>query len=231
MNTLTPETVEEIKAKIESILVTHTAIAPSTVKNLLDISQNSLQGKLYEAYVISYVCEQLTLQEGMHIKLVGGTGLRFRQKGGPINRSFPYFEVYRGARHIGDLFTDTYFHTLSYHIRGSTYPSVADYHELDIGLFKPGASGMPDISEVLLAIECKNTSIKKSIVREMLGFRRELALYPGRLNKSIFEKWPASEVFAEPASVHMIFSTDSHVLRFKENLEIFGILAVHLDLP
>jgi len=231
-NELTEAEVTGIKSRITDLLTRYAATTASVARGLVDITENSLQGKLYEAWVIATVCEALSTREGLRIELIGGSKLTFKQKGGPINRNFPYFKVFRGTQLIGELFTDTYFYTMSREKKGS-YGSHdhGDYHELDIALIRPEISGIPKYDEVLLAIECKNTSIKKSIIREVLGFRRELSYLYEIRGATAFRHWPADKVYAQPGSVHMLYCTDPNVLRFKENCFIFGTLLEHLQLP
>ncbi|HBL80438.1 MAG TPA: hypothetical protein DDZ79_11205, partial [Aequorivita sp.] len=110
-----------------------------------------------------------------------------KQKGGPINRSFPYFEVWKNSNLKYELFTDLYFNTLSYHFKGSpTVQTNGDYHELDIALIEAHLNGIPKFSEVVMAVECKNTTISKNIIRELLGYRRELSFVKNSPNKTIF---------------------------------------------
>ena len=78
----------------------------------------------------------------------------------------------------------------------------------------------------MLAIECKNTSIKKSIIRELLGFRRELSLLQS-LRSTNFSVWPTNLTPSEPNSVHMLYCSDSRINRYITNCSIFGILLEH----
>ena len=105
--------------------------------------------------------------------------------------------------------------------------SVGDYHELDIALILPNLNDKPNYNEIALAVECKNTSLKKSIVRELLGFRRELSFVLRYQNSTIFSKWPTNSVHANPSSVHMLYCSDSRVSRYVDNCLTFGILLEH----
>jgi hypothetical protein len=223
---LTKPEVTTIKARIKSILNTHASVAPSRTLKLLPIS--SLQGKLYEADVLSQICKNLAQKEKLNIVLIGGRELRLRQKGGAIDRKrYPYFKVNNGSKIIGDLFTDVYFNTLSYHSKGSSLPQTrGDYHELDIALVDSKAIDYPKFDEILLAVECKNTTIKKSIIRELLGFRRELS-FLHHPSATKFSTWPINQVNANPSSVHMLYCSDIKVNDFKSNCLEFGIILEH----
>jgi hypothetical protein len=223
---LTQVDITRIKSKITGVLQVNAGVAPARTATLLPIK--SLQGKLYEADVLATICERLVTVEGFRLNLIGGGKLMLKQKGGPINRLYPYFEVWQGSTLFAELFTDVYFDTLSYHIRGSTNPrSYGDYHELDIALIHPNLSGNPKHDQIMLAVECKNTSIEKSIIRELLGFRRELSFYDRTSNPTYFSKFPASTVNASPNSIHMLYCSDKNVTRYSSNCIMFGILLQH----
>ena len=223
---MTAAEIRRIKGQISNVLQSHAGVSPSRATGLLPT--RSLQGKLYEAHVLATIIEQLVTKEGLQISLVGGAVLMLRQKGGQINRTYPYFEVRSGGRLIGELFTDTYFSTISYERRGSPpNPTFGDYHELDIAFLTAGLHGYPKYSDVLLAVECKNTSIKKSIIRELLGFRRELAFYRGRNQMTQFNTFPTNQTKSDPNSVHMLYCSDWRVNRYAINCLEFGILLEH----
>nr|WP_068887312.1 hypothetical protein [Pedobacter panaciterrae] len=222
-----PEKIIRIKGKIANILKDYSDVAPSRTRGLLPIK--SFQGKLYEAHVLASILKNLATKEFLTFKLKGGSALRFKQKGGPINRSYPYFEVYKLGKLIGELFTDQYFSTISYKLKGSPPTETGgDFHELDIALIKPGQSGNPPYTSILLAIECKNTSIKKSTIREILGYRRELSFYTHKTEKTEFNNWPISLVPATPPSVHMLYCSDPNVEKYSSNCETYGtIIKLH----
>lgn len=223
---LTLADIKRIKSQITTVLHTNAGVAPARTNTLLPIS--SLQGKLYEAHVLATICEKLVTQEGLRVTLVGGRNLMLKQKGGAINRAYPYFEVWNGRSLFGELFTDVYFNTLSYQLKGpSAGQTYGDYHELDIALLKPGQNGHPQHSEVMVAVECKNTSIKKSIIRELLGFRRELSLWRHLPLPTNFSVWPATQTHSYPNSVHMLYCSDSRVNRYTTNCLQFGIILEH----
>lgn len=222
---MTAAEIARIRGNITRTLQRNASVSPSRTNNLLPTK--SLQGKLYEAHILSKICEQLVTQEGCRISLVGGSILTLRQKGGLINRAYPYFEVWKGGNFFGELFTDLYFSTLSYQLRGAPpIKSYGDYHELDIALLKPNQSGYPSHTEVMLAVECKNTSIKKSIIRELLGFRRELSFLQN-VRPSNFSVWPTSTTPSDPNSVHMLYCSDNRIKRYLNNLSQFGIILQH----
>lgn len=222
---LTSTDVVRIKTQITNLLKKNAGMSPAQVTGILPVKD--LQGKLYEAHVLSVIIENLATQEKCTIKLVNTGKLMLKQKGSPLNRTYPYFEVWKGGSLIGEIFTDTEFTSLSCSLRKAKV-SNGDYHELDIGLFTPGCMDgkRPSYNEVLLAVECKATVFEKSIFREVLGFRRELSMLKNK-HKTIFNVWPIDEVPAVPSSVHLCYSTDGAIRRYSDNAIEFGILMIH----
>lgn len=223
---MTVADIARIKGQITTILQTHASVSPASTQTLLPTK--SLQGKLYEAHVLATICQNLVTKEGFIITLVGGSTLTLRQKGGPVNRTYPYFQIWDGTTLFGELFTDIYFATLSYQMRGAPAQKTnGDYHELDIALLEPNQIGYPQQSEVMLAVECKNTSIKKSIIRELLGFRRELSFYSSVPQPTNFSVFPTNQTYSNPNSVHMLYCSDCRINRYTQNCLQFGILLQH----
>lgn len=222
---LTKAAITKIKKRITTVLKNNAGIAPARTNTLLPIK--SLQGKLYEADVLAKICENLVTREGVTITLSGGSNLMLKQKGGPINRTYPYFKVWKGKVLFGEIFTDVYFDTLSYQRKGNPLKKTnGDYHELDIALLQPNLTGNPKHSDVMLAVECKNTSIQKSIIRELLGFRRELSVLAPNVSTN-FTTWPASTTNSVPNSVHMLYCSDVRVNRYISNCLEFGVILEH----
>lgn len=226
---MTTNDINRIKKQITTILNVYTGISPTNAGGLLPMK--SLQGKLYEAYVLATICEGLVTQEQLRITFVGGNVLTLRQKGGPIDKmTYPYFQVWKQTTLFGELFTDIYFTTLSYKIRKASTPQYGDYHELDIALLQPNQTGYPQQTEIILAVECKNTSIKKSIIREVLGFRRELSMYPANFVNTLFSVFPTNQICSDPNSIHMFYCSDNRIIRYKNNCLQFGILLEFLKM-
>lgn len=226
-----PTPADRIRSEISTIFRTHAGISPARTTLLLPFLD--LQGKLYEAKVLACILRDLVTLEGCVVQLQckAGSTYRLKQKGSPILHHYPYFQVFRGAKLFGEVFTDTEFSSLSCLNTHGSVQSNADYHELDIVMFTPGQNGRPFFDTIMLAIECKATKFEKSTFRELLGYRRELGYYSASPNQTYFDAWPTftvqSDNQAECASVHMCYSTDSRISKFTNNAEAFGILLVH----
>ena len=222
---MTEADIARIKGMISTILQTYASVSPAQIIGLIPI--NVLQGKLYEAHVLVTIIKNLVIHEGLQVIFIGGSKLTLRQKGGLINRAYPYFAVWNGKTLLGELFVDTYFTTISCHMRGAPPKKTnGDYHELDIALLQPGLTGYPQHTDVILAVECKNTFIKKNIIRELLGFRRELSFLTGN-RPTNFLVWPTNLTPSNPNSVHMLYCSDYKVLRYTDNCLQFGIILEH----
>ena len=218
---MTTAQINKIKKKIVSTLNTHAHISPSRSRGLLKFKD--MVGKLYEAEVLAKICEDLVTKEDLRIRLKGSGFLVLKQKGGPINRYYPYFEVYKDGSLFGEMFTDIYFKTLSSSLRIGGGLNFGDYHELDIALLQPNVVDKPECNQILIAIECKNTVIKKNIVRELLGFRRELS-FLAEPTTTIFTAWPEIEVNARPSSVHMLYTNyNKNLHHYIDNCKVFGV--------
>lgn len=216
-----------IKDKISNTLSRYTGESPSTMLEILPTTLGSMQGKLYEAHVLAYLIENLVTKEGFIVKFMHGTKLTLKQKGSIINKAYPYFEVWKGPLHFGNIFTDTYFSTISY--EQVNFPAGlydGDFHEIDIILVSPDATNYVEPNQIKIAIECKNTTITKSIIREILGFRRELSLLDFS-NTTSFNSWPTRLINANPSSIHMLFCSDKKVIDYEKNCNYFGTLLVH----
>lgn len=222
MTVMTTAEINNIKKNIVQVLKKHSHVSPSRGRKLLRFSD--MVGKLYEAKVLAEIIENLVTKEGLQVSLQGSGNLVFKAKGGPVNRSFPYFKVWRDGQLFAELFNDVYFNTISSVSRGNRGNLKGDYHELDIALLQPGVSNKPKPDEIYLAVECKNTGLSKKMIRELLGFRRELSYFQ-YFEKTKFNNWPEDYVNAKPASVHMLYiSRNKHLNDYRKNCGIFGIL-------
>jgi len=219
--------IARIKSQISSILCSNARMSTAAGLSLLPTASSSIEGKLYEAHILAHIIEQMVKVERCTITFVRGSRPMFRQKGGDINLSYPHFDVAdKSGRRLGKLFTDVYFHTLSSQNKKSAFHRRGDFHELDIALVKDGiTTGKPIPDDIRIAVECKNTKLHKHIIRELLGFRRELSYVdPSGMGLTEFITWPASHIAADPPSVHLFFTTHPRVSDFEENCRFFGTL-------
>lgn len=186
------------------------------------IPESMASGKLYEAYALSRLCGYLSRYEGCTLTLIGGTKIVLKSSPGPINRAYPHIRVERDGVQLGEIWTDIEFTSLSFWAKGGAVPTLGDFHELDIALVVPTPAPRPLPNQVLLGAECKHTGYQKSLLREVLGIRRELSLVTEQ-QPTAFTSWPAKTVPAQPASCLLVFSSDPSVNNYSSPGGFFGI--------
>lgn len=209
-----------LKAKITSALRKGIRGSKATFSALIPPSLTA--GKMYEAYVLGLVCQRLRISEGMTITLVGSNRVALKSSPGPINLSYPHLRVTKDSTHIANIWTDIEFTALSAVISGTSTPSNGEYHEADIAMVTVDCASRPTPEEVYLVVECKNTGYQKSLLREILGVRRELS-FVVEPKSTRFNTWPASEVRAHPPSCVCVYSTDPNVASYSAPGTFFGV--------
>lgn len=219
-------TLDQAKTKIDSILAQYASVAkPASL-----IAPSFTSGKMYEAWVLGHALQRLEIDEGYSVRLVGGSKVHLKSSPGPINRNYPRFELLVGSQPRLEVWTDIEFATLSHSLLGHVgTPGPAHRHELDVVVVPYGTTGYPSHDEVLVGIECKNTTFDKGMSRAALGVRRELS-YLRQPMATGFTVWPTSAVPAHPPSVLMVFSTDPGVLAYNASGAAFGVVYVHEDM-
>ena len=181
-------------------------------------------GKMYEAFVLAKIAEQLATREDMELRLVNGNNIALKSAPGPINRRFPRIDAKRNGTTVAELWTDVEFLSWSYWMRATgEAPTRGEYHELDILMVDPGVLGRPSPDRIWLGVECKNTGYGKNLLREILGIRRELSLLHGAEKPTRFLRWPRSHVAANPPSCLAVYCADRGVEDYAIPGETFGI--------
>jgi hypothetical protein len=206
-------------ADIQQIFSTYKTLQPRDQQLLKALSD----GKLYELYVLSRVVQDLA-KRGFVCTFIGKT-LQFKGSPGKIKTSDPHFEVTSpklGAPPLY-MFVDIEFESL-----GSQHVSVSDKslrHEIDIVVVDVN-SGYPSCKNIALGVECKAVAnFSKSILKEVLGVRRELSLlYDAKLSVlSICGGNPSVTVPANPASEYWLAYIDPAGDSYKESPAAFGV--------
>lgn len=186
------------------------------------------RGKLYELFVLSRLLLMLH-RRGFSITL-NGTVLTLKQAPGIIKPGDTYFELQHPAsRKIFRVYTDIQVRTL-----GSSAVPVTDlcgHHEIDIVVVDADAVRMPSHRQLALGVECKsNADFRKSILKEVLGIRRELSLRQCHrssiLAKAARNRFP--KVPANPASEYYVCYLDRTGDRYSYSPQAFGIEFVNL---
>jgi len=217
-------TKDQIIQQIAAAFATYTKTSSSTASTL--IPDDVKAGKLYEAHVLACLARDLTTLEGLDLLLVQGSKIVLKGSPGPINPAYPHIEVRRHGLHVADLWTDVEISTLSFEQSGLLVPALGHYHELDIVMVDAGTTGRPKPRKLWLGVECKHTAYDKSLLRQILGVRRELSFLRGP-QQSNFLKWPAALIPADPPSSLMVYCSSAAVLNYSAPGDVFGIHFVH----
>ncbi|MGC4850576.1 hypothetical protein ACLQ3F_25370 [Micromonospora sp. DT15] len=218
-------TVDDIKKRIDAVMARY---RHASVTSAGGLTLSMTPGKLYEAWVLSVILENLRTHERYEVILVGSDKMRLRSSGGPIDRSFAHFELRKRSQLLLEVWTDIEILTLSHRLRrGELPPQRGDCHELDIVILPAGVkAGYPPHDLVRMAVECKNTAFQKHMMRAALGVRRELS-YLTTPRPTSFSIWPRRDVAADPASVLAVYSTDPTVAEYDEAGQVFGVDFIH----
>jgi hypothetical protein len=185
-------------------------------------------GKVYELYCLSKVLERLRQTYGFRLQF-RGTNIQFQASPGYIDHSRPHFIIQGSSGHHLELFTDIEFTTLGKSRTQSN--DLSSYHEVDLVVVPAGINGRPSHQMIALAVECKSHAIfTKSIVKEVLGVRREMTFLQSS-TRSILAQLsplhPSITVPADPASEYWVAFSDARGLQYAHSPSAFGITFQH----
>lgn len=192
------------------------------------VSDDIAGGKLYEAFVLAHVAGRLTA-DGYRLVLSVGSEVLLKGAAGPINPAYPYLKMFDGAKHVANVWTDVEFTALSCQRTGIKPSRPGHFHELDILVCDAEARRRPTPDQIWVGIECKHRKYGKSMLREILGVRRELSLLHSPL-RSRLRSWPAMLVPAHPPSCLLVYSSSPKVTDYDGPGQTFGIQFHHLAL-
>lgn len=189
-------------------------------------------GKVYELYCLSKTLEELRNAYGYQFQF-HGRNIRFQASPGAINRSMPHFSILGNhGRVCFELFTDVEFITLGRSLSTSA-ADLSAHHEIDLLVVDAGASGRPSHDQVVLGVECKaHVVFKKSIVKEVLGIRREMSVLKPPSRSKLAQAAPSGRVVtvpADPASEYWLACADQRMTRYAGSPSMFGISFLHWE--
>jgi hypothetical protein len=222
---LTPRTALR---RLKRVLRQELGIGSATASGLLDGAK--LYDKAYELSCFIQTVQELRAQDpGRSFVLVGGSSLTFRNKGGPIQRgAWPYVEVRSHGHAEAELWIDIEFTALSAweQKKSMSYPTYGLAHELDILLVAPNVSGRPTPKEIYVGVEAKHREFSKSLLKELLGVRREMCYKSRGTNR--FAWWQPSGILpAKPASGLVLFCSGANVSNYVDPATFWGLSMVH----
>lgn len=189
-------------------------------------------GKLYEAWTLSTILQNLRTHEGATITAKNGNAMRLRASHGPLNPLFTHFVCSTPAAQF-TIWTDIEIRTLSSLHRAASVkvPVAGDKHELDIVAVVAGTTGYPAPEDLVWGAECKHTAFTKAFHRSMLGVRRELSYATNFPLPTPFGSYPRATVQSNPTSVLTAFSTDPAVTRYAPAGAKWDVDYEHLTMP
>jgi hypothetical protein len=194
-----------------------------------------VRGKVYELYVLTIVVDYLR-NLGFNISFSSSAGtVQFKSSPGLLKAADPHFEVsLPGSPPSFDIYLDVEFQTMGSSKLASHSPQdLSHHHEIDIGVYTHGMDNVhPQHDEVALAVECKAVvSLPKSVIRAILGVRRELSLLDHTQSSLLAQTAGkvGATVPADPPSEVWLASTDIRVLNYQNSPGSFGIECRHED--
>ena len=208
----------------------------SQYKQLLPSDNNLLnalsKGKLYEVYVLSQMLKNLS-RRGFQLAF-HHQHIKFKGAPGQIKPTDPHFEVTAPNGRRSHLFINIEFETYGHAMLSSgIHGDPSRNHELDLVVVS-NVSSNPRPEHVLLAVECKCVAkFDKSIVRQVLGLRRELSLLVPSQPSSLSKMGgpPVLAVPANPPSEFWLAFTDPDGRNYSRSPLRFGIEFKHIPLP
>lgn len=200
-------------------------------------------GKLDRAYEMRCLVEVLRrlkrARRARTFLLISSQSPTFRQKGGPLRRTrFPFIEVWDSGICAAEIWTNLECTALSawrdpHGPRTPTHPPRGDAHELDIVILEPGVAegSYPTPDQIHLGVEAKCRPYSKSLLKELLGVRRETAyvvdpaLFPG-LHHSW--SWWGTPIAASPQVALVAFCNNMTINNFQQPMSFYGIWMKYL---
>jgi len=229
--TRTPVSVAVIR-RLQKAFQNHLSVNATTAGQLL--SGATMADKAYELRcLVALLNEFKRADHRISFTLQSGTEIRFRSKGGPINRRrWPCIIMQRGSHPIAEIWTNIEFEALSATNQNHTLtiPTYGDTHELDLILTRPNISdGYPKTRKLLIGVEAKHRPYNKSLLKELLGVRREMALR-SRLTPHHLTWWHSAMLPCSPPSILIAYCGYASISDYDGPSGYFGLRMDHLPL-
>lgn len=189
-------------------------------------------GKLYELYVLADLIEELSNQ-GCSLSFISANNskvINFKQSPGKIKKQDSHFIITCPDGKELYIFLNIEFRTLSY--KDTQRSDRSNYHEIDI-IVTNISSGYPSYHNILLGVECKCVAkFKKSILKEVLGVRRELGLLSSCKGESLLSSYINSrdiEVPMDPRTEYRLAFIDPNGKYYENAGRVFGVEFKHIE--
>ncbi|MFN3352947.1 MAG: hypothetical protein ACK4Z5_05000 [Brevundimonas sp.] len=191
--------------------------------------------RVYELRCLLQLIDKLSARQPyLRFVLSSGSDVMLRSKGGPIDRNADAcVEVQNaGGAVLAELWSNVEFWALSYVRSGRPMfsgPTYARAHELDLVLLSPGVTGRPTPDDILIGVEAKHRPYGKSLLKELLGIRREMT-FRGPPRSNPWQWWSPVGLQAKPPSGLVSWCAYPSVTHYTQASDYYGILMEHLPL-
>lgn len=199
------------EAKIKQVFRLYAAPTPAS---------SATKGKVYELFCLAELLDYLDAN-GVSITYIGRSKASFKAAPGGIKHTDPHFELVKSQQTL-DLYVNIEVRSLSSAITTTTDRSR--HHELDLAIVEHGLSGRPRHDQLVLGVECKAVAnFRKSVLKEVLGVRRELSLLNSTDSRLQDFLGSSVAVNADPGSEYWVRYIDSSGDKYSDGAACFGI--------
>lgn len=208
---------EDAKEQIDQLINAYQTSVGSEDECPIDTTK----GRMYELVVLSHLIDHL-VKRGFRFKFVGKV-LELKEKPSQIKSTDAYFEgTHRLTGRKIRVYTDVEVRGLGSVMGGAT--DLSSYHEVDLVVVDPSVTGRPEPDDLYLGIECKSGAFGKSIIKEVLGVKRELSLLTGiRISALSQISTGAVTVPSRPAIEFWLAHFDPKGHQYRNGPAFFGI--------
>lgn len=208
---------EDAKQNIDQLIGTYqSSVGPDD-----ECPVDTTKGRMYELVVLSHLIEHLA-KRGFRFRFVGKV-LELKEKPSQIKPTDAYFEgTHRQTGQKIKVYTDVEVRGLS--CASGSANDLSSYHEVDIVVVNPSATGRPNNNQIYLGVECKSGAFGKSIIKEVLGVKRELSLLTDNQFSVLSEISDGSTIVpSEPAIEFWLAHFDPKGHQYRNGPAFFGI--------
>lgn len=214
---------KEAKQKVDELIANYQSVVDPTDDCPVDMAK----GRMYELVVLSHLVEYLT-NRGFRFQFHGKV-LELKEKPGLIKGTDPYFEGrHRRTGAVIRIYTDI--QVLGLGCLNSGASDLSAHHEVDLVVVGDGVTGRPTPHDLLLGVECKSGAFGKSVIKEVLGVKRELSLFQSKVRSKLSRlARDVERVPSLPAIEFWLAHYDPKGDDYKTGPEFFGIQMRHLE--
>lgn len=195
----------------------------------IPITAQSSHGKVYEFLVLFEFLSVLQRNEGANIYLQNSNlPLTCNLNPGQIHRNHNFINLRLPSNQHFEVHLNIEFLTISSTTQYNGNGNLSDLHELDIAVIFPGCTRHPSYDQIVIGIECKDTTVNKGHIRNMLGLRRELS-YLNSPQTNYFTSQGLQVSNSNPPSLLLFYCSDAKVTNYEKSGIQFDIKYICLN--